>query len=85
MAFELRRKLTASTDDAANIRWAYEARADMQRYGSGRMYRNFPGHGGWRSCPLTAFGGEAYAHLAKVTRAYDPENLLRMNQNVRPA
>ena len=57
----------------------------MQRYGSGRMYLNFPGHGEDDDLARSALGGEAYAHLAKVKRAYDPENLLRMNQNVRPA
>jgi FAD/FMN-containing dehydrogenase len=45
------------------------------------MYLNFPGRG--EDDDLA--GGEAYAHLARVKRAYDPENLLRMNQNVRPA
>ena len=54
----------------------------MQRYGSGRMYLNFRGHGEDDDLVRSALGGEAYAHLAKVKRA---ENLLRMNQNVRPA
>jgi FAD/FMN-containing dehydrogenase len=53
--------------------------------GSGRMYLNFLGHGEDDDLVRSVFGGEAYAHLAKVKRAYDPENLLRMNQNVRPA
>jgi FAD/FMN-containing dehydrogenase len=57
----------------------------MQWYGSGRMYLNFPGHGEDDDLVRSALGGEAYAHLAKVKRAYDPENLLRMNRNVRPA
>ena len=57
----------------------------MQRYGSGRTYLNFPGHGEDDDLVRSALGGEAYAHLAKVKRAYDPENLLRMTQNVRPA
>ena len=56
----------------------------MQWYGSGRMYLNFRGHGEDDDLVRSALGGEAYAHLAKVKRAYDPENLLRMNRNVRP-
>ena len=74
-----------STDDAVNIRWAREAWGDMQRYGSGRMYLNFPGHGEDDDLVRSALGGEVYARLAKVKRAYDPDNLFRMNQNVRPA
>jgi FAD/FMN-containing dehydrogenase len=49
------------------------------------MYLNFLGHGEDDDLVRSVFGGEAYAPLAKVKRAYDPENLLRMNQNVRPA
>ena len=71
-------------DDAANIRWAREAWADLRRYGSGRMYLNFPGHGEDDDLVRSALGGEVYAGLAKVKRAYDPDNLFRMNQNVRP-
>jgi FAD/FMN-containing dehydrogenase len=73
------------TDDAVNIRWAREAWGDMQRYGSGRMYLNFPGHGEHDDLVRSALGGEVYARLAKVKRAYDPDNLFRMIQNVRPA
>ena len=65
--------LSAPTDDAANMRWAREAWADMQRYGSCRMYLNFPGHGEDDDLVRLALGGEAYAHLAKVKRAYDPK------------
>ena len=57
----------------------------MQRYGSGRMYLNFRGHGEDDDLVRSALGGEVYAGLAKVKRAYDPDNLFRMNQNVRPA
>ena len=53
--------------------------------GSGHMYLNFLGHGEDDDLVRSVFGGEAYAPLAKVKRAYDPENLLRMKQDVRPA
>ena len=56
----------------------------MQRYDSGSMYLNFPGHGEDDHLVRSALGGEAYAHLAKMEPVYDPENLLRMYQNVRP-
>jgi FAD/FMN-containing dehydrogenase len=73
------------TDDAANIDWAREAWGAMRRYGSGRMYLNFPGHGEDDDLVRSALGGDVYARLARVKRIYDPENLFRMNQNVRPA
>jgi FAD/FMN-containing dehydrogenase len=31
-----------------------------------------------------AYGAEKYARLQELKRAYDPENLLRGNQNVAP-
>jgi hypothetical protein len=50
---------SAPTDDAANVRWAREAWTDMRRYGSGRMYHNFPGHGEGKDLVGSVFGGEA--------------------------
>ena len=57
----------------------------MQRYGTGRMYLNFPlvmvraDH-----LVREALGPETYGRLARVKHAYDPDNLFRMNQNVQP-
>jgi FAD/FMN-containing dehydrogenase len=73
------------SDDAVNIRWARDAWSDIRRYGTGRLYLNFPGHGEDGDLVRSAVGGEVYARLSKVKRLYDPENLFRMNQNIRPA
>jgi FAD/FMN-containing dehydrogenase len=70
--------------DAANIDWVRTAWMDMQRFGTGRMYLNFPGHGEGDDLVRSALGPDIYARLAQVKRVYDPGNLFCMNQNVRP-
>jgi FAD/FMN-containing dehydrogenase len=71
-------------DDDANIGWVRSFWQDMQRYSTGRLYLNFPGHGEGASLVRDAFGAEVYARLAKIKHRYDPDNLFRLNQNILP-
>ncbi|RWP39584.1 MAG: FAD-binding oxidoreductase [Mesorhizobium sp.] len=71
-------------DDDANIGWIRSFWQDMQRYSTGRLYLNFPGHGEGANLVRDAFGAEVYARLAKIKRRYDPDNLFRLNQNILP-
>ncbi|MEI9895999.1 MAG: FAD-binding oxidoreductase [Chthoniobacter sp.] len=73
---------TPSSDDLAGIAWAREVYLATRPYATAGAYANF----------LTAeetdrvkwaFGAN-YARLARIKRAYDPENFFRMNQNIRP-
>ena len=51
----------------------------------GRMYLNFPGQGEEGEALLRdTFGAGNYERLVKIKRAYDPDNLFRFNQNIRP-
>ena len=72
------------SDDAANIEWVHTAWTDTQRYGTGGMYLNFPGHGEDKELVRSALGAETYTRLARVKRIYDPGNLFSMNQNISP-
>jgi FAD/FMN-containing dehydrogenase len=76
---------SSQRDDDANIGWVRAAWADLKRYGTGRMYLNFPGHGEGDDLVRSALGPEVYARLAQLKRIYDPGNLFRMNQNILPA
>lgn len=71
-------------DDDANIGWVRSFWQDMQRYSTGRLYLNFPGHGEGADLVRDAFGAEVYARLAKIKHRYDPDNLFRLNQNILP-
>jgi FAD/FMN-containing dehydrogenase len=73
------------SDDDANIAWARGAYAAMQRFNSGGIYLNFPGFGEEKEQLVRAAYGENYDRLAAIKAKYDPTNLFRMNQNIRPA
>lgn len=68
-----------------NIAWIRNFWEDMQPYSNGGFYLNFSGFGEgnhdlWQTCHDTN-----YERLAKVKRIYDPVNIFRINQNIRPA
>jgi len=70
-------------DDAANIAWARDAIADMDRFATDGIYLNFIGDEG-PGRVKDAFGPN-YARLQAVKREYDPDNVFRLNQNITPA
>ncbi|WP_313633425.1 FAD-binding oxidoreductase [Massilia timonae] len=70
-------------DDERCIAWARAFFADATPYASGGVYVNFmPQDEGERTSD--AYGAN-YARLAQIKAAYDPDNLFRTNQNIRPA
>ncbi len=71
-------------DDDANIAWARELGAAMKPFTTGRTYLNFIGDEG-ADRVRAAFSPEAYARLQAVKDRYDPQNLFRLNQNIRPS
>ncbi len=75
----------APGEDAPNIAWTRALWADLHRFSSGGVYLNFPGLGEEGDALVRAGYGENYARLAALKRTYDPTNLFRMNQNIRPA
>jgi FAD/FMN-containing dehydrogenase len=73
-----------SAEDSANLDWVRSFWQIMQPHSTGRLYLNFPGHGEGENLVRDAFGERAYARLQAIKREYDPNNLFRMNQNIRP-
>jgi len=71
-------------DDEANIAWVRNCVADMRQFSSGGMYLNFPGFLEEGDQMLHDAYGENYERMVALKNQYDPTNLFRLNQNIKP-
>jgi FAD/FMN-containing dehydrogenase len=71
-------------DDEANIAWLRDLIADMEEYSDGSRYLNFPGFQEEGDQMMETSFGPHYRRLAALKQKYDPGNLFRLNQNVKP-
>jgi FAD/FMN-containing dehydrogenase len=71
-------------DDEANIAWGREFVAAMERFSAGGLYLDFPGFLEEGQGMMRATFGAKYERLAALKQQYDPTNLFRLNQNIRP-
>ena len=69
--------------DDEHISWGRACRDIFAPWTSGGVYLNFVGDEGQER--VQAAFGEAYERLAAVKAEYDPDNVFRGNQNIRPA
>ena len=70
--------------DEANISWARVCVEDMRSFSGGGEYLNFPGFLEGGEDTLKATFGQNYERLVALKNEYDPTNLFRLNQNIRP-
>jgi FAD/FMN-containing dehydrogenase len=63
--------------------WARRASAAMRPFASGGAYVNYLGSEG-NDRVRAAYGPAKYERLVALKRKYDPTNLFRVNQNIRP-
>ncbi len=73
-----------SGDAAPHARWAQTVWSDVAPWSAGGTYVNFLADEG-EARVRNAYGSEKFARLARVKRTFDPDNLFRINQNIRPA
>jgi FAD/FMN-containing dehydrogenase len=71
-------------DDEANIAWARECMADMRRFSGGGAYLNFAGFFEEGDRLIQEAFGENHKRLVDLKNKYDPTNLFRINQNIKP-
>ena len=66
------------------ISWTRSQIAAAEPHSPGSSYLNFPGVGEDNEDLVRKAYGTNYDRLAKIKRTYDPMNLFRMNQNIKP-
>jgi FAD/FMN-containing dehydrogenase len=71
------------SDDAACIEWARSFRRDIAAFTTGGIYLNFIGDEG-EDRVRAAYGEAKYRRLAEIKAEWDPDNVFRGNQNIRP-
>ncbi|MFN0123094.1 MAG: FAD-binding oxidoreductase [Blastocatellia bacterium] len=74
---------TDPAESATHIQWADALWAAMQPFSSGGVYVNYLGDEGDER--VRAAYGAGYERLVALKNKYDPANLFRFNQNIRPA
>jgi FAD/FMN-containing dehydrogenase len=71
-------------DDDRNIAYTRAIAGAMKQWATGRAYLNFLGDEG-EDRVRAAFGPEKYDRLVEIKDRWDPDNLFRLNQNIRPS
>lgn len=72
-----------AAEDDANISWTRQLWQDLRPHMSASVYVNELADEGEER--VREAYGPAYARLAALKKQYDPENVFRLNQNIRPA
>lgn len=67
-------------DSERYMQWARDTIKDLQPYSSGGLYTNFASD---PEAAAAAFGAN-HQRLVELKNKYDPQNLFRMNQNIKP-
>jgi FAD/FMN-containing dehydrogenase len=72
-----------SAQDEKNIQWVRELWSAVQPFSSGGFYVNYEGDAALEQI-RAAYGPEKYERLVALKNKYDPANLFRLNQNIKP-
>lgn len=72
-------------DNEKEIRWTRDLWTEIRPFSSGGVYVNFLSADDGEDRVRAAYGAEKFERLAALKRKYDPHNLFRLNQNIKPA
>jgi FAD/FMN-containing dehydrogenase len=73
-----------TADDDRNIGWTRAFWDAARPFSHGKTYFNFPGLLEDGDAAVRTSYGANHDRLARIKAAYDPENVFRLNQNIRP-
>jgi FAD/FMN-containing dehydrogenase len=73
----------APSEDETCVKWARDVFKAVAPYAAGSVYVNFMPDD--ETDRIKEAYGKNYDRLAKIKARYDPSNLFRLNQNIRPA
>jgi hypothetical protein len=71
-------------EDERNITYTRTLAAAMKPWTTGRVYLNYIGDEGLHRVE-SSFGEQKYARLQAIKAEWDPDNVFRHNQNIKPA
>ncbi len=74
----------AAAETDKNMQWARNTSTAMRPFMSGGAYVNYLGADAGADAVKAAYG-PAYDRLVKLKDTYDPDNVFRLNQNIRPS
>ena len=74
---------TDAADTERNIQWTRDFAAALKPFSTGGVYVNYLGDEGEERA--RAAYGASYERLAMIKQKFDPANLFRSNQNIKPA
>ena len=83
-AFVIQARWKNPQEDTQQLAWAQEFFDAMKVHSNGHVYVNFIAAEGEKRV-ADAYDPQAFQRLREVKAKYDPTNLFRMNQNIRPA
>ncbi len=66
-----------------HLQWTRDFHQAMHQHGTGKVYVNFVAHEGAERVK-DAYNSKTHRQLQRIKAKYDPENIFRMNQNIRP-
>jgi FAD/FMN-containing dehydrogenase len=74
-----------AADDEKAVEWGRRVHRELEPWATGAEYSNFPGFYEDHDRTVRATFGPNLNRLAALKRRFDPTNLFRFNQNVRPS